>query len=153
MRKLFYISILAIFLAGYGLSYLTAGEKDKMAKPTTIQGTLVDSKCYLSGVAMGNPPMNFGNKHKVPGKDKSMMEVPSCATACANMGIPAAIVEGEVPGGKTYIIVAPASMFAEHMTKTAKITGILADNGALIAKKVEIKDGNQWKEIPIPSMM
>ena len=153
MRKFIYISILSIFLAGYSLSYLTAGEKQKGEKATTVQGTLVDSKCYLSAAAMGKPKMNFGNKHKVPGKDMAMMDVPSCATACANMGIPAAVVEGEVPGGKTYIIVAPASMFAEHMTKTAKITGILAENGALIAKKVEIKEGNNWKEIPIPSMM
>ncbi|RMG35359.1 MAG: hypothetical protein D6732_09420 [Methanobacteriota archaeon] len=68
------------------------------------------------------------------------------------MGIPAAIVEGGKPGGKTTIIIAPANMFAQYMAQDARITGVKTDAG-IIAKKVEVKENGKWKEVPIPSMM
>ncbi|RMG34322.1 MAG: hypothetical protein D6732_10610, partial [Methanobacteriota archaeon] len=118
LRRTILFSFTAIFILGLLVVFSYAGDKDKkMMKPTTIQGTLVDAKCYLGGVAMGKAAMNFGNDHMVMGKDGNMMKVPNCATACANMGIPAAIVEGGKPGGKTTIIIAPANMFAQYMAQ------------------------------------
>gem|GEM_PF-485900 len=154
MRRSILVSFIAVLIFGVFVVYLHAGDKGQkmMMKPTTIEGTVVDAKCYLGGVAMGKPAMNFGNDHMVMGHDGSMMKMPNCATACANMGIPAAIVEGGKPGGKTTIIIAPASMFADLMTKTARITGTKTEAG-LIAKKVEVKENGKWKEVPIPGMM
>ena len=125
----------------------------KSPEKVQVTGTLVDSKCYTKAAeVMNKPKMNFGNTHMVPGKDGKMMEVPNCATACANMGIPAAIVEGGEPGGKTYTLIAPASVFAEHMTKEARITGDLTSAG-LVVGKAEVKEGGEWKEINISTMM
>lgn len=154
MRKTLFISILALLMISALVVFLQAGDQDKpmKMKATTIEGTVVDAKCYLGGAAMGMPAMNFGNDHKVPGKNGQMMTMPSCATACANMGIPAAIVEGGKPGGKTTIVIAPAAMFANHMTKQARVTGNMTEAG-IIAKKVEVKENGKWVEVAIPSMM
>ncbi len=122
-----------------------AGKKDMMMKATTIEGTLVDTKCYSM-----MPKANAGNDHKAM-KGGGMMDVPGCAAACANMGIPAGIVDGK---GKLTTIIAPAASFAAHMAKTVRITGMPAPNGAgIIADKAEYKEGGAWKAIQITTMM
>lgn len=153
MKKLLVLAVAAVFGVGIWATLAIAGDQDKgMMGQKTVEGTLVDAKCYLMAAGMNKPEMNFGNDHMVKGHDGNMMKMPSCATACANMGIPAAIVEGGKPGGKTYIIIAPASTFAEHMAKNARITGTLTDAG-IIAMKAEVNDGGKWKEVAIAGMM
>jgi len=123
--------------------------------PITVEGILVDTKCY--GMM---PEMNKGNTHQVPKMDHGkavmkdgkpvLMEIPACATACAKMGIPAGIVDAE---GKTYIIVASAMALADHMAKEARVTGELAYAGGIIATKVEVKEDGEWIDVTPGAMM
>lgn len=110
----------------------------------TIQGKLVDTKCY------GMSEMNAENTHKVPGQEGKMMDMPKCATACANMGIPTGVLAED---GTVTILVTPTNQLAEHMAKEARITGQTVFNGGLIPEKVEVKEGNEWKEVQIGTMM
>ncbi len=111
----------------------------------TVTGTLVDTKCYGE-----MPDMNKANDHMVPGKNGEMIKMPNCATACASMGIPAAIATED---GKTITLIVPAGQVAEHMGKETRVTGNVAFDGNIIPKKVEVKDGQQWKEVGITFMM
>ena len=110
----------------------------------TIEGKLVDTKCY------GMNEMNADNTHKVPGKDGKMMDMPNCATACANMGIPTGVLQED---GKVTILVTPTNQLAEHMAKHARVTGKKVFNGGLIPEKVEVKEEGKWKEVHIGTMM
>lgn len=110
----------------------------------TVTGTLVDSKCYGE-----MPSMNKGNEHVVM-KDGQQMKMPNCATACANMGIPAAIATED---GKTVTVIAPAGQLADHMEKQIRVQGRMAYDGGLIPDKVEVREGRQWKEVQIAFMM
>ncbi len=95
-------------------------------------GKLVDTRC------MAMDPSNTGNDHK-GGAMKG------CATACANMGIPVALLVD----GKMHVLSAPAAKFADYMAKDAKVTGKDAGGGVILPEKVEV-DG---KEIDIGGMM
>lgn len=103
----------------------SAGEK-------SWTGTLIDTKCYSM-----NPGKNAG-------KDGGVMA--NCASACAQMGIPVALlVNGKMV---TIAAPAPAPAFADYMAKEAKITGMDA-GGVIIPTKV-IVDG---KEVDVEGMM
>ena len=110
----------------------------------TVQGKLIDTKCY------GMNKMNSENTHKVPGKDGKMMDMPNCATACANMGIPTGVLSDD---GKVTILVTPTNQLAEHMAKEARVTGKKVFDGGMIPEKIEVKEGNKWKEVQIGTMM
>ena len=142
MKRIAIITSLAAMLVlagGITAHYAQAGMA--MPKPITVTGTLVDAKCFSM-----NPMKNKGNDHVTP-----KGEMPSCATACASMGIPAAVVDSS---GKVVVLIAPAKIFAPHMAKTARITGAPAlDGHGIVAKKAEVKDGGNWKEIQITTMM
>ena len=127
----------------------------KAVSPTivTLQGHLIDTKCYGMGVNMEKPKMNYNNTHMVPGKDGTMQEVPNCASACANMGIPVGLVEGSTPGNKTYVLITPSTQLAEHMDKEARVSGELAFSGGVIPSKVEVKENGEWTEVEIATMM
>lgn len=94
-------------------------------------GQLVDTRC------MAMNPANTGNDHK-GGAMKG------CAAACANMGIPVALLVD----GKMHVLSAPAAKFADYMGKTAKVSGKEA-GGVILPEKVEV-DG---KAIDIGGMM
>jgi hypothetical protein len=123
------------------------------SETVTVQGHLIDTKCYGMGVNMGKAKMNYGNAHMVKGKDGTMQKIPNCATACANMGIPVGIVEGSEPGNKTYVLVTPAGQLADHMNKEARVTGQLVYDGGLIPGKIEVKEDDGWQEVKIATMM
>lgn len=136
---------LALITLGFGaLSTVHAGPQGgmmAMPKPVTIEGTLVDSKCYSMNA------MNSGNDHMTP-----KGEVKACATACASMGIPVGVLDKK---GALTIVIAPANLFASHMTKTARVTGAPAVDGhGVIADKVEVKEADgSWKDVPVVTMM
>lgn len=115
---------------------------------TTIQGKLVDTRCY------GMNQDNVENEHVVKTPDGEMQTIEACATACANMGIPAAILEDGEAGADTYVILAPAGQLADHMAKEVRATGDIALNGGIIPETLEVKDdeGN-WQEVDIQVMM
>jgi len=104
----------------------------------TIEGTLVDTKCYSMDAR------NVSNEHVTP-----KGTLPKCATACANMGIPVAILTA---GGKVYTLAVPAGQVANHMAKQARATGMVK-GGVVVAEKLEVKEGNTWKEVNIATMM
>jgi len=136
----------AAALAGIAFTFVAsappsqAGEMMAMPDPITVKGTLIDTKCYSMNA------MNSGNDHMTP-----KGEMPNCATACAAMGIPVGILGKD---GTVTVVIAPAAVFAEHMTKTVKITGLPALNGGgVIADKVLVKDGAAWTEVAVTTMM
>ena len=140
-----------IVVAGFLIAATTT--KPEMVK---VKGHLVDTKCYGMGVNMGKAKVNYGNDHMVPNPKKKgeMMKMPNCATACANMGIPAGIVEGSKPGNKTYVLVTPANQLANHMDKEARVEGASAyDGSGIIPSKIEVKEDGKWKEVNIATMM
>lgn len=115
----------------------------KGMKSMNFEGTLVDSKCYSL-----MPKMNAGLDHQIMGEDGKMKSVKGCATVCANMGIPVGILDKT---GKMYVLAAPAGQLATHMAKETKIMG-KEMNGVLIVDKLEVKEGNTWKEVKIVYM-
>jgi hypothetical protein len=148
MRYLTYTLSLVAFAA---LTIAAIGPTS--SNPITVQGHLIDTKCYGMGVNMDKPKMNYHNTHMVLGKDGAMQEMPNCATACANMGIPAGIVEGSEPGNTTYVLITPSNQLADHMDKEARVTGERAYEGGIIPNKIEVKEDGEWKEVKIATMM
>ena len=110
----------------------------------TVEGKLIDTKCY------GMDDMNIDNTHKVPGKEDKMLDMPSCATACVNMGIPVGLLQKD---GSVFMLVTPSNQLAEHMAKHARVTGNKVFDGGIIPEKIEVKDGDEWKEVQIGTMM
>lgn len=139
MKKLISsIAVVALMLTAMAFTFSSSGDDN------TISGKLVDSKCYSM-----MPKANAGNDHMVMGKDGKMMEVKSCATACASMGIPVALL---TKSGKLFVLAVPANQLASYMDKEARIEGKDA-NGVFIADKIEVKDGKKWSEVKISYMM
>jgi hypothetical protein len=139
------IAFALLLVAAVGVTSGIAQDKGKMKmpEPESVQGTLVDMKCYSMNAE------NSGQDHMTP-KGK----MPACATACAKMGIPVGIlVEGE-DDSKLLVIITPSNMLADHMAKQARITGMPAlDGHGIIPDKVEVKEGDKWKEVKIATMM
>lgn len=99
----------------------------------TVEGTLVDSSCYLG---MGMTQNDHGN-----------ME--ACGTACLRMGQPGGIVTSD---GTFHAIVAPASKLAPHAGHTVRITGMLKE-GVIMATKAEMNANGRYTEFDIKGMM
>lgn len=120
--------------------------KGMKMKSMTFEGTLVDTKCYSM-----MPKMNAGQDHKQMAMDGSggMMDVKGCASACANMGIPVGIIDKK---GKMHTLAAPAGQLAPYMAKEVKIEG-KEMNGVILIDKLEVKEGNAWKEVKLVYMM
>ncbi len=136
MKRLVSLVVAVAFVAGF------SGET---TKKVTVTGTLIDTKCY------GMNHDNVANEHYV-GKDK--MKMPNCATACANMGIPAGLLKDGKKDGEVYILVTPANAVADHMAKEARVTGEMAYAGGIIPSKIEVKnDKGKWEEVKVTTMM
>ena len=123
MRKAFGIAIAALMASTVG------------ASAESWTGKLVDTKCYLM-----NKEKNAGNDHA----DKDGKILSNCAAACAQMGVPVALLVGN----KLYTISAPAPDFAKYMAKEATVTGKLI--GDFIQPEKVVVDG---KAIDISGMM
>lgn len=113
-------------------------EKQMAAEPeeqtVTLEGEMVDMKCYL---AMDMPG---GGKHH------------ECAVKCAKMGIPAGVMDAK--SNKLFTVLAPAGGLADLMGKTVRITGTQsAKSTAIIPEKIEVKEGDKWKEFKLPEGM
>ncbi|MFQ5663077.1 MAG: hypothetical protein ACE5HL_04535 [Terriglobia bacterium] len=135
MSKRTTILTLGLVLA-LGVGTALAGGYGGGAK--TVEGTLVDSKCYLMNAK------NAGNDHMTP---KGTM--PNCGTACAKMGIPVSLLTAD---GKVYTLAVPAPLVADYVGRTARATGMLKQ-GSIVASKLEVREGNTWKEVRIATMM
>ncbi len=141
MRR--WIVVFAIALAVFTLAAVVgaAEKKTPMAKPVTIEGTLIDTKCYAMSAA------NKGNDHMTPDGNKV-----ACAAACAKMGIPVALLTAK---GEIIVILSPAPAFKDHMAHVARVTGVKAYKGAaIVPDKAEVRgEDGTWTEVSTREMM
>ena len=139
MRKLFLVFSMAIVAATAFFLMLQAGDK-KTTADNTIEGILVDTKCYsTSGFVT--------NTHK----DAQGNDIPNCATACASMGIPVGVLDAEK---NVHIIAGPASGYAGWMSKEVRMHGTFGKYAdVFIPDKIEVKEDGKWVEKPVPATM
>jgi len=99
----------------------------------TIEGTLVDSVCYLKDGATTN--------------DHGPMK--ECGTMCLRGGAPAAVLTKDK---KVHIIVAPSTALADYVGLTVRVTG--EENGtAILAQKAQVNKDGKWVEVKLGSSM
>jgi hypothetical protein len=103
-------------------------------KTVTLEGTLVDSKCYLADNA------NIGNDHG---------PVKGCGTICLKGGTPGALLTKDK---KFHAILAPSLVLAPYVGQTIRVNGTL-HNGAILASKVEVNKDGKWEEVKLGVMM
>lgn len=130
MKRTSILTLALILVVAVG----AAVAKSPAAKPTTIEGTLVDTKCYFADAA------NRGNDHG---------PVKGCGTICAKAGSPVGIL---TTAGKHYALVVPAPAVAEFVGQTVRATGTVRE-GSFVPTKLEAKKGNNWQEIKLGGSM
>lgn len=130
MKKIVFAVVLLLLTGAFAL--LMSDEE------TTIEGTLIDSKCYL-----GSNGLLKGNDH---------MGVKDCGTLCAKKGIPVALLDAQ---NQVHVLFNPSTKLADHIGKSAKVTGRM-DPGTkgIIATKVEVEKDGTWRKVDLgPDMM
>ncbi len=131
---------LAFLIVGVAVLTMAATKSDNI---DSFTGTLVDTKCHTM-----MPEANAGNEHIVM-KEGEKVKMPNCATACANQGIPVAILDKD---GNQHVLAVPAGQLADHMAKETRIEGKKM-SGVIIPEKIEVKDKSGWKEVKLATMM
>lgn len=126
MRKL---TFTALLLAALAASPALVGAQNQI----TVEGTLVDSKCYLG---MGE-------------KDEAHGQMAACGSMCLKGGQPAGLVTAD---DTFHVLVASSTALAPHVGHTVRVTGMVK-NGALIVSKAERSANGSYTEIELPSMM
>ena len=122
MRKLFVTLCSGALLVG-GLSVRAIAADAK-----TVEGELVDTHCYSAGGAKGEDH----------GK--------TCGAKCAKSGIPVAVLVGD----KAWTLTTNPKPLAEAVGKQVRVTGEQnAEAQTIVADKVEVKDGDTWKEVKL----
>ncbi len=103
-------------------------------KEVTLEGTLVDSKCYLANNE------NVGNDH---------MGIKGCGTICLKAGQPGALLTKDK---KFHAILAPSTALAPYVGQQIRVRGTI-HNGAILASKVEVNKDGKWEEVKLGAMM
>lgn len=103
-------------------------------KASTVEGTLVDSACYLKDSSL------TGNDHGPMTK---------CGTACLKGGTPAGVLTKDK---KFHAIIAPSGALADHVGHTIRVTGKIT-NGSILAEKVEVNKDGKWEAVKLGAMM
>jgi len=129
MKRIIFLTLALTLVAGITL----APAAEKQEKPKTVEGTLVDAKCYLAGGFKGNDHMGLAK----------------CGTACAKSGLPLGVLSAE---GKYFTLAVPAPQVAELVGETVRATGAIKQN-TLTPEKLEVKKGAGWEEVKIAAMM
>ena len=127
MRKAGLFALLAFALALAVGVY--AAEKE-----VTLEGTLVDSKCYLKDNSL------TGNDHG---------PVKECGTLCLKGGTPGALLTKDK---KFHAVLAPAPALAPHVGQTVRVRGTV-HNGSIAANEVEVSKNGKWEEVKLGVMM
>jgi hypothetical protein len=127
MRKTAFLAMLAVVVAiAVGVS---AAEK-----AVTLEGTLVDSKCYLKDNSL------TGNDHG---------PVKGCGTLCLKGGSPGALLTKDK---KFHPILAPSLVLAPYVGQEVRVHGTLYGT-AISADKVEVNKDGKWEEVKLGMMM
>ncbi len=127
MRKTLLLALLA-FVVTLAISVYAA------EKAVTLEGTLVDSKCYLKDNSL------TGNDHG---------PVKECGTLCLKGGTPGALLTKDK---KFHAILAPSLALAPYVGQEIRVHGTL-HNGAIAADKVEVNKNGKWEEVKLGVMM
>lgn len=113
----------------------------------TVSGKLIDTKCY------GMDNANLEDEHAVL-QHEEKIQIPSCATACANMGIPVGLLKDGKQGSKVYVLITPSNQLANYMAKETRVTGSPTFEGGLIPEKIEVmNETGEWEEVQLATMM
>ena len=114
----------SLALGGIGYS-VHAAEGANESK--TVEGELVDTYCYSKGGAKGEGHASCGKK-------------------CAASGIPVAVLVDN----KAWTLATNAKPLADAVGKTVRVTGTVnAETQTVVPDKVEMKDGDNWKEMKL----
>lgn len=110
----------SVFAGVAAAAFIVALSAPAFAKTETVTGKIVDESCYKMDKS------NTGNDHKMPNGDTK-----ECATACAKMGRPLALLTSE---GKVYEISGALAAdknakLIPHISHTVSITGDVMDHG------------------------
>src|SRR3990172_448263 len=99
-------SIVSLRILALCLTHFTSGliAEDKKV---TVEGTLVDSKCYLKD-------------NSLTGNDHGPMK--QCGTMCLKGGTPGALLTKDK---KFYALIAPSPALAMHVGETIRVNGAL----------------------------
>ena len=127
MRHSTIVSSLAMLVALMGTASLGAQSE------VMVEGTLVDSACYL-GMQMTE------NDHG---------EMKGCGAACLRGGQPAGLVTED---GTMYTIVAPSGKLADYVGQRVRVLGMY-HSGAIMAVKAELHADGEYTEIDVKGMM
>jgi len=108
------------FLVGLTIcGFLLAMSASAFAATQTISGQLIDQTCYKANKA------NTGVDHKMPA------DTPGCATTCAKMGLPVALLTAD---GKVYNVTGDLAAnnnakLVPHMSHKVELTGDVTEKG------------------------
>lgn len=103
-------------------------------KTVTLEGTLVDSRCYLK-----NNSLTVHDHGPISDCDK----------LCLKTGTPAGLVTTDK---QFYIIVAPAVFLAPYAGQTIRVKGTIY-KGSIRADRVEVSREGKWEEVKLGAMM
>ncbi len=88
----------------------------------SIEGTLICAHCYALNQE------NTGVDHTLPESGF----VKECASQCANLGYPIAVLsEKMVAGANVWVIQTSSQLFSDYMGKKAEVRGSLVTNGVI----------------------
>lgn len=124
MKKMLIIALAFAMTGVIGMVYTLS------AQSQTIEGELIDLRCYVSKGVVGEKHMK-------------------CASACVKGGDPVGVVDAK---GMVYTIGAQSAGFEAHMAKTVRVTGMVK-HSIIIPTKLEVKEGSAWKEAALPKEM
>jgi hypothetical protein len=96
-----------------------------------LEGRLIDLGCYAMDMS--------GTKHA------------KCGIQCAQRGLPVGLLEEKT--GKVYTVVLPSPGIAAYLEKEVRITGKVQKEHLLPPEKMEVKEGEAWKAVELPSAM
>lgn len=110
------------------------GAQSAEPKMATVTGELIDAACFTT------------SEGDAKGKEHA-----ECATKCMATGIPAAILpEGSKDAKALMILLTNPVPLAPFAAQTIKVEGTAhPDLHAFDVKKAFVKDGQNWKEIPL----
>ena len=132
MRRWMTVMLTGILLtASTALPAAEAKKEEKKASKTTIEGTLVDMKCYLEMGASGE-------KHV------------QCAAKCAKSGLPMGILKKGTNEVYTLLVASPA--VADYGEQTVRVTGTVMGH-SLAPEKLEVQKDGKWEEVKLPEVM
>lgn len=137
MKAFVLTSLAALLFTGFGVAYAHEGhehKESKEGKAVTVQGELIDTACFVT------------SDGDAKGKDHA-----ECAQKCMGSGVPAGILpEGSKDGDAMLYLLTNPTVLAPYAAQMIKVEGTqYEDKHAIDVKKLYVKDGENWKEVPL----